>query len=68
VSELNIRFGTEDTVPAFPKHDHLNTQRHLMMQDMMGSGMMWGMGFLWLLLAVLLILGIAALAKYVFFR
>ncbi len=39
-----------------------------MMQDMMGSGMMWGMGFLWLLLAVLLILGIAALAKYVFFR
>jgi hypothetical protein len=39
-----------------------------MMQDMMGSGMMWGMGFLWLLLAVLLVLGIAALAKYVFFR
>jgi len=35
---------------------------------MMGSGMMWGMGFLWLLLAVLLVLGIAALAKYVFFR
>jgi len=39
-----------------------------MMQDMVGSGMMWGMGFLWLLLAVLLVLGIAALAKYVFFR
>jgi hypothetical protein len=39
-----------------------------MMQDMMGSGMMWGMGLLWLLLAVLLVLGIAALAKYVFFR
>jgi hypothetical protein len=39
-----------------------------MMHDMMGSGMMWAMGFLWLLLAVLLVLGIAALAKYVFFR
>jgi len=38
------------------------------MHDMMGSGMMWGMGLLWLLLAVLLVLGIAALAKYVFFR
>jgi hypothetical protein len=39
-----------------------------MMQDMMGSGMMWAMGLLWLLLAALLVLGIAALAKYVFFR
>jgi len=39
-----------------------------MMHDMMGSGMMWAMGLLWLLLAVLLVLGIAALAKYVFFR
>jgi flagellar basal body-associated protein FliL len=39
-----------------------------MMYDMVGSGMMWVMGLLWLLLAVLLVLGIAALAKYVFFR
>jgi hypothetical protein len=28
----------------------------------------WGMGLLWLLVAVLILLGIAALAKYVFFR
>ncbi len=40
-----------------------------MMQDMiMNSGMMWGMALLWLLVAALLILGIAALVKYVFFR
>ena len=35
---------------------------------MMDGGMMWAMGLLWLLVAVLLVLGIAALAKYVFFR
>jgi hypothetical protein len=35
---------------------------------MMGGGMMWGMGLLWLLLLVLLILGIAALVKYLFGR
>lgn len=34
--------------------------------DGMG-GMMWGMGILWLLVAVLLVLGIAALIKYLFF-
>ena len=39
-----------------------------MMMDGMMPGMMWAMGLLWLLLAVLLVLGIAALAKYVFFR
>jgi hypothetical protein len=37
-----------------------------MMQDMMGGGMMWGMGVVWLLVVVLLVLGIAALAKYLF--
>lgn len=38
-----------------------------MMHDMMGGGaMMWGMGLLWLLLLVLLVLGIAALIKYLF--
>ena len=38
------------------------------MQDMMmhGGGMMWGMGLLWLLVIVLLVLGIAALVKYLF--
>jgi hypothetical protein len=33
------------------------------MHDMMG-GMMWGAGVLWLLLIVILVLGIAALIKY----
>ena len=38
-----------------------------MMHDMMGGGgMMWGMGLLWILLLVLLVLGIAALIKYLF--
>jgi len=30
------------------------------------QGMGWGMGILWLLLVILLVLGIAALAKYLF--
>ena len=34
----------------------------------MMSGMGWEMGFVSLLLILLLILGIAALAKYVFFK
>ena len=38
-----------------------------MMHDMMGT-MMWGMGFGAMLALVLLLLGIAALIKYVFFR
>jgi hypothetical protein len=40
-----------------------------MMHDggMMG-GMMWGMGLVWLLLLILLVLGIAALMKYLFSR
>ena len=36
-----------------------------MMNDMM-PGMMWGMGFLWLLVVVVLILSAAALIKYLF--
>jgi hypothetical protein len=39
-----------------------------MMHDLMGGGMMWGMGLFWLLGLVLLLLAIAALVKYVFFR
>jgi hypothetical protein len=43
-----------------------------MMQGMIGdgsmSGMMWGMGLFGLLALVLLLLGVAALVKYVFFR
>lgn len=39
-----------------------------MMQDMMGGGMMWGMGLLGLLGIVILVLIVAALVKYVFFR
>jgi hypothetical protein len=34
-----------------------------MMNDMM-PGMMWGMGFLWLLAVIVLILAAAALVKY----
>jgi hypothetical protein len=36
------------------------------MHDMMDGmvGMMWGMGLVWLLVIVLLVLGIAALVKY----
>lgn len=35
------------------------------MMDAMG-GMIWGMGLFWLLVLVLLVLGIAALVKYIF--
>ena len=35
---------------------------------MMGDGMMWGMGLWGLVLAVLVVLFIAALVKYIFFR
>ena len=38
-----------------------------MMDQMMGSGMMWGMGLIGLLLLVVLVLGTAALIKYLFF-
>lgn len=37
-----------------------------MMQDM--GGMMWGMGVVWLIVIVVLVLAAAALVKYVFFR
>jgi hypothetical protein len=38
-----------------------------MMHDMMGGGwMMWGMGFIWLLVVIVLVLAIAALVKYLF--
>jgi tellurite resistance protein TehA-like permease len=36
------------------------------MMDGMG-GMMWGMGLLWLLLVIVLILAAAALVKYLWF-
>ena len=38
-----------------------------MMDQMMGGGMMWGMGLLWLLVVVVMVLGAAALVKYLFF-
>jgi len=39
------------------------------MRDMMdGGGMMWGMGIGWLIAAVVAVLLIGALVKYVFFR
>ena len=39
-----------------------------MMHDMMGGGMMWGMGIVGLVGIVVLVLVIAALVKYLFFR
>lgn len=38
----------------------------MMNGHIMSGGMMWTMGFVWLLVVVLLILSIAALVKYVF--
>lgn len=37
-----------------------------MINNMMGGGMMWGMGFFGLLILILIVLAIAALAKYLF--
>jgi hypothetical protein len=37
------------------------------MMNMMG-GMGWAMGPVWLLLVLVLVLGVAALVKYVFFK
>lgn len=39
-----------------------------MMMEGMGGGMMWGMGVFGLLVLIALILIVAALVKYVFFR
>ena len=38
-----------------------------MMDQMMGGGMMWGMGLIGLLVIVVLLLAVAALVKYLFF-
>ena len=35
---------------------------------MMGDGMMWGMGVWGLVVVVLVVLAVAALVKYIFFR
>jgi len=37
------------------------------MDQMMGGGMMWGMGLIGLLVVIVLLLGAAALIKYLFF-
>lgn len=37
------------------------------MMDGMGGMMGWGMGLVWLLLVIVLVLGAAALVKYLFF-
>jgi hypothetical protein len=39
-----------------------------MMNDMMGGGMMWGMGGVGILSLLMIMLVIAALIKYLFFR
>ena len=38
-----------------------------MIDHMMDGGMMWGMGLIGLLLLIVLVLGAAALIKYLFF-
>ena len=38
-----------------------------MMDQMMNSGMVWGMGLLGLLVIIVLLLAIASLVKYLFF-
>jgi uncharacterized membrane protein len=38
-----------------------------MLDGMMGGGMMWGMGLFWILILVVLVLGAAALIRYLFF-
>lgn len=38
-----------------------------MMQDMMGGGM-WGIGVIHILIVLVLVLAVAALVKYLFFR
>ncbi len=35
-----------------------------MINDMMGTGIMWGMGLSWLVVLIVLILAAAALVKY----
>lgn len=37
------------------------------MQGMMDGGMMWGIGLIWFLILVVLVLGAGALIKYLFF-
>ena len=39
-------------------------QEAFFMTDHMGGMMMWGMGLVWVLLVVVLLLGAAALVKY----
>ncbi|RVE97515.1 hypothetical protein CN172_20015 [Sinorhizobium meliloti] len=39
-----------------------------MMNDMMGGGMMWGMGGVGILALLMIVLVISGLIKYVFFR
>jgi len=36
------------------------------MMNGMGGGMMWGMGFIWIVVIVVVVLASAALAKYLF--
>ena len=39
-------------------------QEELSMMDQMGGMMMWGMGLVWVLLVIVLVLAAAALVKY----
>ena len=39
-------------------------QEATFMMDQMGGMMMWGMGLIWVLLVIVLVLAVAALVKY----
>lgn len=46
---------------------HQIQRKERMMSDMMNGDMMWGMGLFGLLILLLLVLGVGALVKYLFF-
>jgi hypothetical protein len=67
IGELSRRSGVNiETIRRAWRHPSNESEKRgseIMMHDMMG-GMGWGMGVIGLLVIVLLVLGIAALVKY----
>lgn len=54
--------------PLAGGHSTPTAGEYAMMNELMGGEMMWGMGLPGILIVILLLLGVAALAKYVFWR
>ena len=59
--------GSEARPPEVLQETNSLVEEH-MMKEMMGDGMMWGMGVGGLIALAVLVLLVAALVKYVFFR